>query len=183
MAGDVGLGGEIVGVVTVDVEVVWLDVENDGDMRRALEVPELEAAELIDDEIAGADLVEDVEGGMADVADQPDTVTESGEEIANKGAGGAFALGAGDADDAGGGMSEEILGDAGPVAEGRDGRAAENEVIVGEVLGFEVGGGDGVKNCDFGAAGAEVVFDALAFFAVAEVGDFLGIYYRTIGWG
>lgn len=183
VAGDVGLSGEIVGVVGVDVEVVGLDVENDGDMRRALEVPELEAAELVNDEVGGADLVEDVEGGMADVADQPDSVAESGEEIANESAGGAFALGAGDADDAGGGMGEEILGDAGPIAKRRDGRAAENEVIVGEVSGFEVGGGDGVKNCDFGAARAEVVFDAMAFFAVAEDGDFHGIYYSTIGWG
>ena len=168
VAGDVGLGGKVVGVVTVDVEMVGLNMKNDGNVRRALEVPELEAAKLVDDEVVGLDLIQDVKGGLADVADQPDFATEGGEQVADEGAGGAFALGAGDADDAGGRVGEEILGDAGPVTEGRHGGAAEDKVVGGEILGFEVGGSDGIKNGEVGAAGAEIGFNAVAFLAVTE---------------
>ena len=57
VAGDVGLGGKIVGIVTVDVEMVGFNMENDGNVRRALKVPELETAEFVDDEVVGLDLI------------------------------------------------------------------------------------------------------------------------------
>ena len=68
MGADIGLGGIILLERIVNVEMVWLEAEDDGDGRRFFKIPELEAREFIDDDVVFGDFWQGVEGGHADVA-------------------------------------------------------------------------------------------------------------------
>ena len=131
MRSDVGFGGEVVGVVCVDIEVVGLQMADDGDMGRSLKVPELKTREFVDNDGICRELVENVEGGGADVADEVSVSTLGIEEGFDEGAGGAFALSGGDADDGAGAVVEKVLGDGGFVLETQwwYGWAAEKYII------------------------------------------------------
>ena len=88
------LGHLVAEVVLVVVEVFLEEVEQHGNMGSAMDVLQLVAAEFGHNEGVGAEVVEDVEEGDADVAGQDG----ARQQVVNKAGGGGLALGAGDAD-------------------------------------------------------------------------------------
>ena len=46
-AGDVALSGEIIGVVFMDVEMIWLEMANYGDVGGLIKIPELETGHFV----------------------------------------------------------------------------------------------------------------------------------------
>ena len=68
VAGDVGFGGEIIVVILVDVEMIGLQLADDGDVWGFVEIPELETRHFVDDDGILGELVEAVDSGLADVA-------------------------------------------------------------------------------------------------------------------
>ena len=70
---EVCLGGDVISEIMVNIEVIRLDAEDDGDIwRGAGEVPELEAAEFIYYYIMFFYFVNSSDGGLADVAEEVD---------------------------------------------------------------------------------------------------------------
>ena len=111
--GDVAFGSDIVGIIFVDVEMIGFDAKNDSNVRGFLEIPELEAGKFVNDDGICGEAVEDVEGRDADVADEMSVFFECVKNSFNKRAGGAFAFGAGNADDGAGAMVEKVFSDGG----------------------------------------------------------------------
>ena len=104
---------------------------DDGDMGGSLKVPELKAGEFVDDDGVCRELVENVERGGTDVANEVGVSTLGVEEGFDERAGGTFALGGGDADDGAGAMVEKVFGDGRFVLEMQrwHGWAAEKYII------------------------------------------------------
>ena len=57
---NVGLGEEVFGVVGVDVEVIWFEPKDDGNMRRLAQIPELEAAKFVNDNVVRLNIIQNV---------------------------------------------------------------------------------------------------------------------------
>ena len=92
------LGGEVVGVIFVDVQVVGFDLADNGDMWGIFKVPKLKTGHFVNHNRGGFKVVEDFDGRSADVADEIDIFARGVEQGFNKGTGGAFAFSRGDAD-------------------------------------------------------------------------------------
>ena len=62
-------GVNIIIEIFVDVEMIWLDSEYYGSLRRFLEIPELKTAHFVDNDVGCLEVVEDVDRRFADIAD------------------------------------------------------------------------------------------------------------------
>ena len=112
VAANVGLSIKIIIEIAMDIKMVWLDGADNGYMRGFIEVPELETGEFVNDYRGGLKLIENIEGGDADIADKMSVEVLGVEESFNKGADSAFALGGGNTDNRAGTVIEEIFGNA-----------------------------------------------------------------------
>ena len=125
-------GGEVVGVISVYVEMVGLELTDNGDMRRFFEIPELETRHFVNDNRVGGEGIEDIQSGFADVADEVGVAAFGIEKGFDERASGAFAFRGGNADDGTGAVVEEISSDGRFVGkmQRRDGGAPKNYIIV-----------------------------------------------------
>lgn len=64
--------------------MVWFKPAEDGDMGGFFEVPELETGKFIDYDGVGGQIVEDVEGGNTDIADEVRILVEGLEKRMNE---------------------------------------------------------------------------------------------------
>ena len=112
---DVGLGVDVVVKIGVDVEVIWLDVADDGDVRRFGDIPKLEAGHFTDDDGMLGELVEYFDGRDVHIADEIDIFVQFFQNGFGEGASATFAFGAGNTDDGAGTMVEKISGDRGKI--------------------------------------------------------------------
>ena len=141
------LGGGVVGHGLVAVEMVGLDVGDNGDLggeHELAEIIELEGGYFEDDVVGGGDATPFGEEGMADVAAEPGDAAGGFEDVGDEGGGGGLAVGAGDGEDGSGTELEEDVhlggdGDAGGAGSGElgtiagDGGGGNDEGGLGEI--------------------------------------------------
>ena len=111
VGGDMRFGGEVVGVISVHIEMVRFELTDNGDVRRFFEIPELEARHFVNDDGAGGEGIEDIYGRLADIADEVSVAILGIEEGFDERASGTFAFRGGNADDGAGTAIEEISSD------------------------------------------------------------------------
>lgn len=70
VATDIRFGVQIIFVAVMNVEVVWLDGTNNGDMWRFFKIPELETAHFVNDDGIFSETIQDFNGWHADIADK-----------------------------------------------------------------------------------------------------------------
>ncbi len=166
------LGGEIVGVIFVNVQVVGLDLTDNGDMRGFFKVPKLETGHFINHNRGRFKLIEDFDRWRADVADKIGVFARSVQQSFDERAGCAFAFGRGDADNGAGAVVEKVAGQGGFIVEFQrwDRGAAENYIIGRIIFVGEFGRSEVLENVELGVFkfSFKVFFGGLAFFAVAE---------------
>lgn len=54
----------------MNIKMIWLEMAEYGDMGRFGEIPELETGHFVDDDGIVTEVIEDIEGRSADVADK-----------------------------------------------------------------------------------------------------------------
>ena len=113
MAGNVGFGIEIIFIIGMDVEVVGFKMTKYGDVGGFVEIPELETGHFINDDGSFGKIVENIEGGGTDVANEIGVFTMGVEQRFDKGTDGALTLSGSDANDGTGTVFEEVFRDAG----------------------------------------------------------------------
>ena len=100
MPADGFLGFHVLVEAGVVVEVIGRNVQNDRNSRAAVEILQLEAGELENDEVGRRDIVEKIHRGCAYVAPEPDLpVGAVAKHLEEQRTGGPLSLGPGDADD------------------------------------------------------------------------------------
>ena len=97
--------------------MIGLELTEDGDMGGFFEVPELKTRHFVDDDGSWLELVKNIEGRDADVADKVGVFIFGIKKGFNERTGGAFAFSGSDADDGTGAVVEEIFGDRGFIFE------------------------------------------------------------------
>ena len=131
VADEITFGGEIIIVATMDIEMIWLDLADDGDVWGFLQMPKLEGRELVNDDGIFGEAIEDLDGWSADVADEVSVVTFGVEEEFDERTSGAFAFCGGNADDLAWAMFKKVFGDGCElfIFEWRNGRAAKDHIV------------------------------------------------------